>query len=336
MNHVGRFIDARRLAYLNGAAVARNGVADFDTLIDAVRGAYLAHADGDVVMPKSEYLRYPGRPGYDRIIPLLGHLGGAVGVSGLKQICSSTDNGGRGFPRASGLIILNEPASNRPFAVLEGASISAARTAAVTGLALRQLAGAARRRVAIVGCGQLGQTHLQMLAGCYGRQRFDYRLYDHAAPVLAQAAQCANRLGLDFACADSARDAIAEADIVITATTAEQPYIGHAWLKPDALYCAVSLMDAHLDLFQNAALIVVDDLNQCLHEGRPLQTLAQRGLLPRERIVELGQHLKRPAPLPERGTVVFNPMGTVITDLAVAMAVFERALANADYQALEM
>lgn len=330
MSSIGGLIASSKLGYLDAAAVRRNGVADYTLLLTAVEQAYLAHARGDVRMPKSEYLKYPDRPSYDRIIPLLGYVGKPYDVSGLKQICSSTGNQGRGLPRASGLIILNDPDTSRPFAVLEASQISAARTAAVTGLGLRELADPAMRTFAIFGCGQLAEEHLAMIAQVFGPARFSLQVWDPDAGRLRAFVGLAERLGIEARSAAGEADALADADIVLTATTAEQAHISLADLKGVDLYLAVSLLDAALDIFLAAETILVDDLAQCLHEGRPLEVLANSGRLPKEKVVEMGSWLtgeRRPA---AGGLRVFNPMGTVITDLAVAKTIFDRALAAGD------
>jgi 2,3-diaminopropionate biosynthesis protein SbnB len=337
MSAIKEIIGARRLAYIGSQAVARSGIENFGMLIDAVERAYLAHARQQAVLPKSDYLRYPQRSGYDRIITLLGYLGDDFEVSGVKQICSSTANAERGFPRASGLIVMNDPETNRPFAIVEASLISAARTAAVTGLALRELATPAMKRIALIGCGQLARTHLKTIAGYFGTHRFEFLLFDVKPEAMQSAMDLARSLGLMVDLATSQRAAIEAADITITATTAEKAYVEYGWLKPDGLYCAVSLLDANLDVFTQARHIVVDDLLHCLHEGRPLERLLRQGNLPRERIVEFGNMLNSGERLKDDGGLrVFNPMGTIITDLAVAKTIFEEAMAKNDVVFLDV
>lgn len=332
-----RLVDERRLAYLSAAAVMRSGVDCFGPLIAAVEQAYMAHARGDVLLPKSDYLRYPEHPSYDRIIPLLGYLGHPFAVSGLKQICSGTGNVALGFPRASGLIILNDPATNRPFGLLEASLISAARTAAVSGLALREFSGPAMGVVAIVGCGQLGLTHIQMIIQEHGADRFEFLIHDVMAERAAAAVDLARALGAAAQATATARAAIEAADIIIPATTAEQAHIKAEWLRADHLYCAVSLLDAELDVFRRADHIVVDDLKQCLHENRPLDQLDRLGELREGQAIEIGTLIGRDRTWGQgQGRLVFNPMGTVITDLAVAKTLFDRAAEAGDFVLLEI
>ncbi|WP_316214630.1 hypothetical protein [Bradyrhizobium sp. SZCCHNR2035] len=298
----------------------------WEAAILAVSDAYRSHAEGDVNLPKAEYLKYNGRPSYDRIIPLLGYLGGEFNVSGLKQICSSTDNIGRGFPRASGLIIMNEPESNRPYCIMEGAEISAMRTAAVTGLALGALAEPSKSQaIALLGCGTLATAHLSMLASRGFAGRASLRIHDPNRERTDRLASAARERGFAVECCATPIEAVRGAEIIIPMTTAEEPYLRADALGPRWIYSAVSLLDAQLDIYEAAELIIVDDIRQSIAEGRPLDRLSKAGKLPSSKMVEIGKWLSGPrTKVGDR--VLFNPMGTVITDLAVASLAFKRAL----------
>ena len=98
-------------------------------MIELVMDTYRAHAAGDTVNPDSYFLRFPNRP-EARIIALPAHLERPPSVSGIKWISSFPSNHDRNLPRASAVLVLNDPETGVPFACLEGAFISATRTAA--------------------------------------------------------------------------------------------------------------------------------------------------------------------------------------------------------------
>ena len=146
-----QLLKGNKLLYLSARDIAACNTLQFKKLMPLIEEAYRLHMHGACVMPKSQYLRYHAKPSYDRIIPLLGYLGGDFHVSGLKLICSSTSNVARGWPRASGLLVLSDPETNRPFGVLEASLISATRTAAVTALALKYLSDVSFAKIGLLG-----------------------------------------------------------------------------------------------------------------------------------------------------------------------------------------
>lgn len=320
-------VEAGEILYLNSREVEALGVFDFPKNVAAVRDAYLAHHAGQTVMPKSDYLKYAGRPSYDRIIPLLGFLGGATGVSGIKVVGSSTANLSKNRARASAVIVLHDPDTQRPFCIMEGAQVSAARTATVTALSLELLSPPEIKKVALIGCGYLARTHLIMWSQCFSHHDCILHAYDLDGARTAELGSFAASLGLAFQSTTSAEEAIRGADVVIPLTTQETPYIRAEWIKSPSLYSAVSLLDPELDVLVEAEHIVVDDLEGCLHEGRPLLRLQEQGRLDLTKVHSIGEVLQERPTLRKSGEerIFFNPMGTVITDLAVANQLFLQA-----------
>ncbi len=330
---IKEFISTRRLAYLAADSVTRNGVFDFASLVEVMERVYKVHARSEYRMPRMDYLKYPDRPSYDRIIVLLGYLGGEFQVSGLKEICSSTTNKQRELPRASGLILLNDPETQRPYAILEASHISATRTAAVTGLSLRLFAPKTIRKVGFLGCGYLATVHLDMWRQLYADRCATIHVFDPNQEALESWTRHAREAGLVPIPCGSAREVVENADVLIPMTTQETPYIQASWIHPGSLYSAVSLLDPELEVLRRASHIVVDDEALCKHERRPLQVLEQEGGLKSKRLLSIGQFFQEGLEIRRsaRETVLFNPMGTILTDLGAALHVLGRALERKDY-----
>ena len=327
MEALTELVNARSILYLSETQVIELGVFDFPELRVQIEEVYRLLWQKQVKMPKTDYLTYDGRSSYDRIIVLLGSIGGTAALSGIKLICSSTTNRKLGLPRASGLVVLNDVVTQRPYCIMEAAQISAARTAAVTAVALSRLLPKKVQKVAFVGCGFLAKIHVLMWSQLYREREAELYFYDLEPDATEQLADYAKTLGLKAMVGSSARGVIEDADVVLPATTATSPYIEASWIKADSLYSAVSLLDPKLDVFRQSDHVVVDDLETCKNEGRPLQQLDRNGDTEHMSILSMGEVIALDKNLRVSGKerILFNPMGTVITDLAVAGMIFNRA-----------
>lgn len=152
-----------------GPAVQEILDADRSRVIDIVRQTYLTHHAGDTVNPDSYFLLFPDKPDA-RVIALPAFLGAGVQLAGIKWVSSFPANTALGIPRASAVLVLNDYRTGHPVAMLEGAGISAARTAASAAIAALILrpGGFAGTTTAIVGAGVIARAVCEYLheAGC--------------------------------------------------------------------------------------------------------------------------------------------------------------------------
>ena len=120
------------------------GGLDVAATIDVVEEALRLHAEGDTRLPSKSALLWSDELGSEekdgRIMAMPAYVGGSVGLVGLKWIPSVPSNPSRGLPRGIGLIVLSDPRTGLPVAVMDGTIVSAVRTGAVTGVTARRLA----------------------------------------------------------------------------------------------------------------------------------------------------------------------------------------------------
>jgi ornithine cyclodeaminase/alanine dehydrogenase-like protein (mu-crystallin family) len=251
-----RDIETDTLLYLSRADVIRAA-----TTIDpvaVVRDALLQHAHGRTALPAEAYLAWHTADGsFARSLALPGAIWDAEPALGVKLINSSLANPGHGRTRARGLLVQFARETAYPIAILEGAYLSALRTSAYTALSAQLLGPTDPDKIAVIGCGALGEAHVRMLASACPEAHF--ALYDsipgrHAAMSAALVAE-----GLNCVAAGGAREAVEGAGIVVTVTTTTTGYLPHAWLAPGTLVAHVSLDDVLPDVVRLADLIVVDD-----------------------------------------------------------------------------
>ncbi|GBF76058.1 2,3-diaminopropionate biosynthesis protein SbnB [Paenibacillus sp. 598K] len=328
-------VQEHSLLYLSKQDMVDLGGLRSEPYVRAVSRALELHARGDIVQPLKPYLRVDEANGHiaDRIIAMPAYVGGEVAVSGLKWIGSKHDNPQqRRKERASALIILNDPQSNYPIAVMEGSIISGMRTAAVTVIGARYLAREGFRTVSVIGCGVIARMQLVSLL-----EQFEAIRTIHLFDLNAEAARAlADELGTRFEqvelrVAASAEQAVRQAEVLVTATVASAPHIPYEWLAKGAFVSNISIMDLHKDVFVRADKVVVDDWDQSNREKKIINQLVLEGQFSRARLhAELGEILIGAKPGREREDeiIVLNPMGMAVEDIASAAEMYERAVAQ--------
>jgi ornithine cyclodeaminase len=320
------------LLYLNKTDVQQLSGDSARLYVDAVTHALSLHAQRDFVQPLKPYLRWHGPAGHiaDRIIAMPAYIGGETPVAGIKWIGSKHDNPARhNRARASAVIVLNDPETHYPVAIMEGSIISAMRTAAVTTVAAQHLARANFAQVSCIGCGPIGHMQLVTLLE-YFPAVAQVTLYDLQP---SQSASLAATLGerfpsVRFTMAASAEQAVRAGEVLITATVADKPYIPFSWLRPGAFVSNVSIMDVEPEVFCKADKVVVDDWDQCNREKKVIHQLVQAGQFSREQLhAELGEIVigARPGRESETEIILLNPMGMAVEDVACAQALYHYA-----------
>lgn len=322
---------APELLYLSRADVVAAAGGGSDVFVDAVTEAFVLHARRETVQPLKPYLRWrPDGHIADRIIAMPAYVGGERPMAGIKWIGSKHDNPARaGIERASAVIVLNDPDTHYPVAVMEGALISAARTAAVTAVAARHLAQPGFPTLTCVGCGPIGRQQVLTLLEQFPSVKIVW-LYDtkETAAVALAEALAARHPTVEVRIAANAGSAVRAGEVVVTATVADRPWLPAAWLQPGSFLSNVSIMDAHKDVFLSADKVVVDDWDQCNREGKIIHQLTTEGSFSREQLhAELGQIVigERPGRESDDEVVLLNSMGMAVVDVACAKAIYDRA-----------
>jgi ornithine cyclodeaminase len=314
-------LSAPEFAVISGRDVA--GLLDGreKDVVEQVRAAYLTHAAGDSVNPDSYFLRFPEKP-EARIIALPAYLGGEVGTAGLKWIASFPGNITSQLPRASAVLVLNDYRTGYPFAVLESAGISAARTAASAALAARTLAMAEPATVGVVGAGVIARTICHYLA-TIGFALGDVRCHDlDQASAAALVTHIAGKLGGEARPTDL-QEAL-DSDLVVLATTAARPYISTAF-RPGQLVLNVSLRDLDPEVLARSNN-VLDDVDHCL-KADTSPHLLEKQLGHRDFVSGvLADALRGDAILDADRPTIFSPFGLGVLDLAVGQMVYNLAL----------
>ena len=252
---------ARELLYLSREDIERIGL-PVARIVEVVEDALVQKGSGNVEMPPKPGIHT--RPG--AFIHAMPAYIRTTGAAGLKWVGGYPGNSVRGLPYITGLMILNDPESGVPLAVMDATWITAVRTGAATGVAARHLARRDSRTAAILGCGVQGRSNLEALKVVLPGLR-DIRVYDvrpEAAHAFAR--ECVKRHEISCTVCASPRQSVRTADVVVTAgpmPSPPAPVIEPDWLADGVFVCVLDF-DAYVTpaAFHAADLLVTDDVAQ--------------------------------------------------------------------------
>lgn len=278
-----------------------------EDLIPAMERALAEFSAGRVTQPPRQMLA---------IGPHAAHFGsmpaaGSVGV-GAKLVTLYPGNAVRGLPTHAAVIVLFHPETGEPMAIMDGRLITEMRTAAVSAVATKAMAAEDAKVLAILGSGVQARSHVEALrlVRTFEEVRIWSRTPEHAAHFAAEVG----------ARAMAAEDAVLGADVVVTATSAREPVLKGAWLKPGAHVNSIGWPGPHgreLDDEAMRNLLVVDTRETVLEEAGDVL------LSGAEIYAELGEVLAGARPVPRGVTTVFKSVGMAVEDIAAAQVVYE-------------
>jgi ornithine cyclodeaminase len=260
------------------------------------------------------------------------YLGGELQIAGIKWIPSKPSNPQKyGLPRANALIILNDPETLFPLAVMDGTIISAMRTGAASGVAAKYLALPQSRALGMVGAGVQMRTQAMAMKVALPELREGWIFDINSAKSEAFAREMAETLGITIHVAATAEEACAGRDVFITATMSSFAYIQKEWYKPGALHCEVSFWDTPAEVLVSLDVIVCDDYHAVQHHGVDVAYRAVRdGHIRREQVVDLGDVIigKAAGRTQDQQKIIFNPIGMGIHDVSEAYRIYRTAKAK--------
>ena len=301
--------------------------------IQVVEEAFRQLALGHVTMPQRTAIRMAEHHGLHLGMPA--YIGGTVNALALKVVTVYPENPAkRQLPTTIGVLMLNDPTSGAPLAVMDAGFMTAVRTGAVSGVATRHLARRAARTVGVFGAGVMAQW--QLAAVCAVRKIEAAVVYDKDADrARSFAAEMAARLGTRVTPVTHPREAIEGQDIVAIATSATEPVFDGGWLRPGQHVNAIgSHAPAARELDTRAIVrsrVFPDFAEACLAEAGDILIPMKEGAIGRDHLrADLGEVIAGLKPGRERDDEItlFKSVGLAIQDVATANLVYQRARAR--------
>ena len=317
---------ASGIRVISAREMDRLGIA-MGEVMDAVETGFAAMGNGLGQMPAKLGV-HPREDSFIHAMPC--YLGGAIDRAGVKCVSAYPGNPAKGLPYITGVMVLNDPETGTPLAVMDAARITAWRTGAASGVYARHFGDPQSESVAVIGTGVQARTNLlamnEVFPGlrevrCCGPRRASVqRFIDDMAPQMPDAV---------FSAHTAPQTAVRNADVLITCTPiVERPErsVRREWLKDDCLVIAVDY-DACVgeDVFRDAHF-TCDNRNQYVRT-REQGTYFQDGYPGADDIdadmCEICADGRSGPRTGRRGAVL---MGIAAHDVMTAALVFDRAV----------
>lgn len=303
--------------------------------VELMKVVFAQYSKGETISPIRTPIELPDGSGVSLFMPAyVGPASDEQAALGAKIVSVFSGNSDRGLPTIHAIVVALDPATGAPIGMLEGASVTALRTGAVSGAATDLMARENSSVLTIIGAGAQGVT--QAAAVCAVRDIREIRVVDLSPSMRASFAE---RLGewidhvpdvnLDLPDAEAA---LRGCDVVCTATTSKTPVFEDAWIEDGTHINAVGAFTPEMQEIPDATLvrarIVVDAVEAIMHEAGDIIQPLNRGTLDRDKVgVELGHLVEGDATGREHASEVtfFKSVGNAIQDMIVARVALELA-----------
>lgn len=311
---------AIELIYLDREALVSAGLLDFARAVEDVESVFKTLAAGEVVMPPKiaiEMFSDDGSP-KGHLIAMPAYVK-PLGVAGVKWAAGFFRNPERGLPHGLDVIVLSDPETGRPLAVMEGALVTAVRTGAVAAVGAKYLAPDGAEIAALIGAGVVGRAAAHALRAALPGLA-ELKVYDlKREKAEAVAKEVGGRVAGDL------EEAVRGSDIVVTATTSHSQFVKLSWLKRDCLCVEIGKNELEDSVILRADRVVVDYWEQVKsRDWVSLARLWRHGLLPESRIEEISRIVSM-GRLGSGGQRVFSPIGMACEDIVVASRLYREA-----------
>ena len=355
--------------YLDEPTMIEAGVTDMVGCIDVMEEALVLLKRGDYRMTGEDgnshgaMLTFPKNPEFDtmpadgpdrRFMAMPAYLGGDFRATGVKWYGSNLENRALGLPRSILMFVLNDTDTGAPKAIMSANLLSAYRTGAIPGVAVRHLARKDATVFGLIGPGVIGRAVTEAtLSARPGIDTIVVKGID-AADAQRYAGYVSQRFPQikEVVTAETDREVVANADIVAVTVTTDAsgspgfPYIDHAWIKPGALmlHPAAIRYDDSLHERENTRFVVdytglyeawQRELGEAAYEdlgiiGNRWYDLVRQGKFSASRIENVGDIVEgsRPGRTNEEEVIIYSAGGMPVEDVAWAQRVFERAEAE--------
>lgn len=302
-----------------------------DALIDALAAAMADLSAGRASAPDRIAAVVPERDAFLAAMP--GHVPSS-GALMSKLVSLFPHNAGTPLPTHQALIVVFDPKTGEPTALLDGTAITAVRTGACSALSARLLAREDATVLAILGTGVQARSHARAMCRVRPIRRIRVAGRDPARAA-ALATELSAELPVEVRAVAGYAEAVDGADIVAAVTNAVEPVVRRAWLAPGTHVTSVGFNPAGRELDDATvaeALVCVESRQAVLAPfpagSNDLLMPIRDGVITAEHVyAELGELVAggRPGRTSPEQLTLYKSVGVAVQDAAAAALVVTAA-----------
>ena len=273
-------------------------------VIDGVRSVYEAKTKGEIIVWPLVYHEFEDGKGSNMDIRS-GGIKGDINIHGMKMFNEFPGNHELGLPSHIAMIMVFDSTNGMPIGAVDGAYVTGMRTGSAGAIGAKALARPESEILMVLGAGQQAMFQIAATLTLFPGLK-KVMIADPINQPNAEnfAANCCSRLytefgidrsGVEFSAVTNLKEAVGQADIIITVTPSREPVIKKEWVKPGTHFsCIGSDMEGKEEIdpeIFRGARVFGDDLNQCKAVGE-MEIPLKKGMIGEEELGgEIGQVL---------------------------------------------
>lgn len=276
------------ILFLKQEDVIKSGLLDMNKIIASTDNTFKLLGEGKVIQPTKIFLGMPNNEkwtSYGMSMPA--YVGGEEDVVGFKWAAESVYNSTQpNMPYGIDVVILSNPKTMYPKAILDGTITTAMRTSACAGVMAKYNARNNSKIATLIGAGVIGRTMIMSISSVLPHLQ-EIRIVDLD---FDKAQNLSNEFKdkLNIVPFKDVKSSIENSDLVVTETTSRKDFIKKEWLKVNATVIQMEMHSFEEKVLLSADKVILDSWEQMTHlAGHQLEMLKNTGKLKKEDVIEL-------------------------------------------------
>lgn len=306
------------------------GLLDMKMIMEEVEKAFVMMGKGEVKNPPKVKLGLPENHDWMTFFNSMPTwLGGEENIAGFKWAAESkynvTEN--NGLPLGVDIVVLSDPHTVMPKAIMDGTIITAMRTSAVAGVAAKYLAPKGSKTACLVGAGVIGRTMVMAMMEALPELNTIYMADLKIEKCQKLAEEFKDQITI--IASDSVEESVKEADVIVTATTAGKPIVLKDWItKEKVTFIQMSGYEMDLQIGLASKKYVDYYAQMMTFTDKLLYDMVENHGVKPEEITEISQLAtkEKPGRQDEDGWITCMTMGMGMQDIIVANKLYKNAM----------